>query len=62
MTVADLIKRLEEFDGKLPVCLADWYEGDGSPSLEAAEDITIVKSGKYSTSVGPIVGDFVCIG
>ena len=62
MTVADLIRRLEAFDGKLPVCLADWYEGHATPSLEAAEDITLVRSDNHSTSVGPIVGNFVCIG
>lgn len=62
MTVADLIKRLEEFDGRLLVCLADWQEEHGKPSAEAAEDIALVQNGKYFSSTGLAVGDFVCIG
>ena len=64
MNVGDLIRRLQEFDPKLPVCLADWNEGYSLPSLGAAEDIVLkgMDDEYYGTCLPILKGPFVCIG
>ncbi len=64
MKVKDLIKKLQEFDPELIVCLADWQEEYSDPSEEAAEEVSLVEGDVY----WPTIGDekdaktFVCIG
>lgn len=62
MTVGDLIKRLEQFDPKLPVCLADWSEEYLCPSTAAAEEVSLQEGKQYAARDDLIIGTFVCIG
>lgn len=43
MTVAELIRKLEQFDSQLPVALADWQEEYRPPSFTAANIVELVQ-------------------
>ncbi len=64
MKVKELIKTLEQVDPELVVCLGDWGECYADNSEEVAEEIQVVRNGRYRcTFDGPIVkGDFLQIG
>ena len=65
MKVKDLIKKLQEFDPELPVCVDDWSESYAHPNEGEAEIIQEVechympKGGFYETDL--IKGKIVCI-
>jgi len=62
MKVKDLIQKLQELDGELPVCVADWQEQYATESEYYAELIS-VGGGQYKdANHQTVTGQHVTIG